>query len=886
MLVVAALALALGRASAAPTTPVPTTGAPSTGTPSTGAPSTGATTPTNWVNVDLLASMTDAVGGLDLANCNGPVYNITSNPPARCVLSNAGYDQGYRERIAGALQAVLDFNARSGRYVPRFAQLGACDKQIRLRVWDDARSPPLAVNAVLLMIANSTIPGDTTSPNVIVGPARSATSMPTALVTGIKNIPQISYWATSQKLDELSQFPRFMRTIPSDKQVAYATCKFWVSQGWRYASIIYVSDDYGEAYKEALIESCRKLGMQTLNVYPYSDADSAQSLEATVLKASQSQFNVFMLIAGGASAPAVILRAAEKAGALGEGSAWFISDAVDDSTLDALTGDVRRAASGILQVIAVGGLDSSAQYGAYVADWKTRNFTAYNAFLPAWWAFPPDFANVTTPTGETRNIGAFAYDAVAAAGIYACEIAPTGPVPAQADFGNLFFKREFAGSARFTGLTGDVAFTGSGDNATGARDIQTSNFQMFSKKLPGTTSGTYESIAVGTYKSGTWLFESGSTRPPSFCGDSAATVSDRNAPVEDTRLAGSSVKAVCIALWAINVCIALAFIIWSFVKRDHAVVIASQRSFLTLIAVGTIISSSAILPIIFDDEDIINDATYYNRSNDVSLSGAYQKANIACMSTVVLYSVGFVLTYSSLACKIYRVKKIFNNPKMKKVTVTAGQLIMVIGVCLAIDLAIIIAWFATSPLVYTRKIIGRDDYGSPLASTGQCVSGNSTVFLALLATFQLILLIWGCVLCYQCRNVNTAFAEGKYVTVAMFCYLQVLGLALPVLIIVSDNPTARMFVLAGVLFVNNLSVLLVIFVPKIIAAQQHIETSELLSKATNNGNQRSSNNSAQNDNATSYAQHNSNRSLTGSRTDATEPLSETESQTKTDVTTV
>jgi ABC-type branched-subunit amino acid transport system substrate-binding protein len=870
-LVVGALALALGRVSAAPT-PVPTTGAPSTASP-TMPP----TTVTNWLNVDLLASLTDAVGGLNLTKCQGPVYNVTSDPPARCVLSNEGFDQGYRERIAGALQAVLDFNARSGRYVPRFAKLGACDKQIRLRVWDDARSPPHAMNAVLTMIANSTTQGDTTSPNVIVGPARSATSIPTALVTGIKDIPQISYWATSQRLDDAAQFPMFMRTIPSDKQVAYATCKFWVSQGWRLASIIYLADDYGEAYKEALLGSCRQLGMQTLNVFPYSDEDSAQSLEEMVLKASKSRFNVFMLIAGGQEAAAVILRAAQQVGALGEGSAWFVSDTVDDATLGALTGDVRRAASGILQVIAVGGLDSSAEYGAYVADWKTRNFTAYNAFLPAWWAFPANFSNATAPTGESRNIGAFAYDAVAAAGIYACEIAPTGPVPA--DFGNLFFKRNFAGSARFTGLTGDVAFTGSGDNATGSRDVETAHFQMLSKKLLGTTSGTYESSAVGTFNSGTWKLES----QPTFCGDSAAAVVDRVMPVEDTRLAGSAVKAVCIALWAINVCIGLAFIIWAFVKRTHAVVIASQRSFLTLIAVGTIISSSAILPIVFDDEDIINDATYYNRSDDVSLRGAYQKANIACMSTVVLYSVGFVLTYSSLACKIYRVKKIFNNPKMKKVTVTAGQLVLVIGVCLAIDLAIIIAWFATAPLVYTRKIIERDYYGSPLISTGQCVSGNSTVFLALLAVFQLILLIWGCVLCYQCRNVNTAFAEGKYVTVAMFCYLQVLGLALPVLIIVSDNPSARMFVLAGVLFVNNLSVLLVIFVPKIIAAREHIETSELLSKATSDKTKsRPSNNSSQNDHAHSNV---SLRHLDSSEsgTGAASPLSETGGQSKTEI---
>ena len=41
----------------------------------------------------------------------------------------------------------------------------------------------------------------------------------------------------------------------------------------------------------------------------------------------------------------------------------------------------------------------------------------------------------------------------------------------------------------------------------------------------------------------------------------------------------------------------------------------------------------------------------------------------------------------------------------------------------------------------------------------------------------------------------------------LICYLQVIALALPVLVIVADNPTANMFVRGGVVFLNDLTVL-------------------------------------------------------------------------------
>mmetsp|Transcript_17676 Transcript_17676/g.56429 ORF Transcript_17676/g.56429 Transcript_17676/m.56429 type:complete len:89 (-) Transcript_17676:150-416(-) len=57
-------------------------------------------------------------------------------------------------------------------------------------------------------------------------------------------------------------------------------------------------------------------------------------------------------------------------------------------------------------------------------------------------------------------------------------------------------------------------------------------------------------------------------------------------------------------------------------------------------------------------------------------------------------------------------------------------------------------------------------------------------------------------------------SESKYVAVAMVSNLQVLALASPVLVIVSGQPIASMFLRSAVVFFNDFGVLLFIFVPK------------------------------------------------------------------------
>ena len=71
-------------------------------------------------------------------------------------------------------------------------------------------------------------------------------SIGSAVIAGARDIPQISYWSTSKELDDVVDYPRFMRTIPSDDAVAYSISIFLKEMGYSRAAIIFSNDAYGE----------------------------------------------------------------------------------------------------------------------------------------------------------------------------------------------------------------------------------------------------------------------------------------------------------------------------------------------------------------------------------------------------------------------------------------------------------------------------------------------------------------------------------------------------------------------------------------------------------------------------------------------------------------
>jgi hypothetical protein len=68
---------------------------------------------------------------------------------------------------------------------------------------------------------------------------------------------------------------------------------------------------------------------------------------------------------------------------------------------------------------------------------------------------------------------------------------------------------------------------------------------------------------------------------------------------------------------------------------------------------------------------------------------------------------------------------------------------------------------------------------------------------------------------YRARKISDEFSESKYIGFAMASMLQALLLGLPLGVLVTNNPAARLFTYSGIIFLISMSLLLLIFVPKV-----------------------------------------------------------------------
>ena len=225
----------------------------------------------------VLQRMTDVRTTQETCDASNWFGNSATNSEQRCWLGDA-----WKAVATTGLAAVEHFNNRVSTYVPEFANLGGCDKQIAATVLDSGSMGTPSVKALLTQLSSGN------APDAIIGPSRSAASMPTATLAGVEDIPQISYWATSAKLDSLDDYPRFMRTIPTDDAVAFSVCQFWASDlGYTKAAIIHSNDGYGEAYKESVVNHCLSAGI-VVSVFSYDASDKAAIARALQVKEAPS----------------------------------------------------------------------------------------------------------------------------------------------------------------------------------------------------------------------------------------------------------------------------------------------------------------------------------------------------------------------------------------------------------------------------------------------------------------------------------------------------------------------------------------------------------------------------------------------------------------------
>jgi glucan phosphoethanolaminetransferase (alkaline phosphatase superfamily) len=93
-------------------------------------------------------------------------------------------------------------------------------------------------------------------------------------------------------------------------------------------------------------------------------------------------------------------------------------------------------------------------------------------------------------------------------------------------------------------------------------------------------------------------------------------------------------------------------------------------------------------------------------------------------------------------------------------------------------------------------------------------------FLATLGAINLGSLLFVIYQAYQARNISTDLQESSYIFMAMPLILMVSFIGIPIMVIAQNNSSASYFTAAGIIFVICISILVLIYVPKVIALKE------------------------------------------------------------------
>ena len=316
----------------------------------------------------------------------------------------------------------------------------------------------------------------------------------------------------------------------------------------------------------------------------------------------------------------------------------------------------------------------------------------------------------------------------------------------------------------FSGATGLVSFGGESKNEIGARDPSTVSWSEINvlPPQPGGNETVYFRIS-GIYDPETkqwkhvasFVYRDGRTVPPELLRDEPY----QNYPSSGLRIMGYTLMGIALLG-------AIVSALWVFLCRNHRVLRASQPLFLYLVDFGAAEEASTILTI----------------SNDKSYGWSTNALSCACMSNPWLLSTGYIIVYSALFTKLWRVNKVLQFARRKiDVSHVAGPMVVIFLVALLV----LSLWTALDPLAWTRLEINNitDE------TIGQCNSEHFASFIIPLVLLMLIPTVVGAMMAWKTMDVDEAYAESKWIFTLILVQLEVLVVAVPLVFILRDIST-------------------------------------------------------------------------------------------------
>jgi len=580
---------------------------------------------------------------------------------------------GSHEAISAIALAAHHLNVGDGSVVPVVANLAGKDScPLRfglMEVTDTGLSESIAVDGVIQMTDPSGIDGgEKRLPCAIFGAVRSAVSVPTAIISGIRGYPQFSALSTSDKLDDKIQYPYFGRTDVSEGGQAISVLNLYIKWGVKRAAVVHVDDDFGNSF----ITGFRRVAElyapdMTIKSFELPYNPSPEQIEETVQLLKKTQFRyINARISSSANEP--LLKKAYEEGIAGNGLYNWILDSgkVTIHNAVALRGSPRHQYfngiidTGINRGSAEGG---TAGFKALEKGLKSllddsRDLEYVKSFLP-----PPFQESFGAAEGflegpmSGSSHAAPIYDAVIAAGLAACNVTSTKGLPATES--ELSGQDLFATFARmgFDGVTGRVDF----DPITGSRSPSSAIYHLLNyvedEERSNKTHVVFKEEVPAFMIDGEWR----ENAPITFNDGTSEVIPDLFPVDVNTNYLSPGMRAGGLVMCVLVLLQALGFSAWTLKLARMSgpasrVVKASQPLFLYIICAGAFIMGLSIIPLSVD-------------SGTCGESGA--GCDVACASFPWLLCLGFTAIFSALFTKTHRINIIMTAANsFKRVQVT------------------------------------------------------------------------------------------------------------------------------------------------------------------------------------------------------------------------
>lgn len=189
--------------------------------------------------------------------------------------------------------------------------------------------------------------------------------------------------------------------------------------------------------------------------------------------------------------------------------------------------------------------------------------------------------------------------------------------------------------------------------------------------------------------------------------------------------------------------------------------------------------------------------------------------NWTCHSVVYLFVIGFGLVFSTIFAKTYRINKILMSAKkFQRISLSVPQTIFPVAIVFLFNIVMLVSITTLTPITQETSLSDNDEFERPTTQLTTCNRDEAQPLVLTLLFTNTAVLVLALYQTWRARNLSTEFAESKYIAIALLLCIVITALGFPLLSIFKEDPNFDALIKTFCITIYSLSILCFIFLPK------------------------------------------------------------------------